>query len=97
MSQTRFEADVIDAFPEAVLSVDDGESLRFRYDGIVCGARFLSTGNWGLEAVDLQGGTDYEAAQFDSHLCRSRSTADRASVVPLFRDIVNQLLESRKK
>jgi hypothetical protein len=54
-------ADVKRTFPNAVISIDDGESLRFRADGLVFESRLLATGKWSIGIVDVRT-TTYELA-----------------------------------
>ncbi len=91
MVPEEFKSDVDQFFPGAALSIDDGESLRFRYEDFDCAARLLATGKWSVGVLDLRGARNYEEAQFDIGRGRNKETRARDKVLQIVREFIGEL------
>ena len=87
MNQERFTSEVLTTFPGATISIDDGESLRFRWKGLVFESRQLAGGTWSIGVRDLRT-TSYELAEE----LGEDGIEKRESVVPAFQKIATKLL-----
>jgi len=90
-----FKAEIEATFSVARVTVDDGESVVFRSGDFWCGARLLSNGKWTIEVRDLHG-ISFEQADFEhSNRSLSKQTTVQSKVVPLMRELANQLRSAR--
>jgi hypothetical protein len=96
MNEGRFAQEVVAKFPDAIVSIDDGESLRFHTRGFDCGSRFLATGKWGVEVRDLRNAT-FEEADFDPRLMRYDDVEDPKAVVAVCERLLNDLLAGNQR